>query len=90
MLKSLWLGALTAMIATLGFSADPALAKKYRGSYIDAYQAREIAFDVGIVEIRELELDGKKWEIEGWDARHREIELKLDARDGRIIKLERD
>ena len=52
--------------------------------------ARAIAFDKGIVEIKEIELDDGVWEIEGDDPDGREIEIEVDARSGAVIKIERD
>jgi uncharacterized membrane protein YkoI len=51
---------------------------------------RAMAFDKGIVKITEVELDGGVWEVEGEDASGHEIEMKVDAGTGHIIKLERD
>ena len=49
-----------------------------------------MAFDKGIVKIEEVELDDGMWEVEGYDANGREMEMKIDAATGNIIKLERD
>ena len=51
---------------------------------------RAMAFDKGIVKIKEVELDDGLWEVEGYDANGREIEMKVDAASGNILKLERD
>jgi uncharacterized membrane protein YkoI len=51
---------------------------------------RFIAFDKGIVKLDNVELDDGIWEVEGEDAGGHEIEMKVDARSGQIIKLERD
>ena len=51
---------------------------------------RAMALDKGIVKIEEVELDDGLWEVEGYDANGREIEMKVDAASGNIIKLERD
>jgi hypothetical protein len=50
---------------------------------------RGMAFDKGIVKIEEVELDDGIWEVEGTDASGREIEMKIEALSGRIVKLER-
>ncbi|ODA68988.1 hypothetical protein A7A08_00823 [Methyloligella halotolerans] len=73
--KTAGIAALALLMAATAFVSSPADAKRQR--YIDAYVARDIAFDTGIVEIKEMELDDGVWEIEGWDERHREIELEL-------------
>ena len=51
---------------------------------------RFMAFDKGIVKIEEIELDDGIWEVEGEDATGHEIEMEVEARSGRIIKLKRD
>jgi uncharacterized membrane protein YkoI len=51
---------------------------------------RGIAFAKGIVRIEEVELDDGVWEVEGIDASGQEIEMKIEAGSGQIIKLERD
>jgi uncharacterized membrane protein YkoI len=51
---------------------------------------RNMAFEKGIVKIEEVELDDGIWEIEGWDAGGHEIEMKVDAFSGEILKLKRD
>ncbi len=86
--KQFGIAAIALVMGVTALASTPADAKRQR--FIDAYVAREIAFDTGIVEIKEMELDDGIWEIEGWDERHREIELELDARSGGIVKIERD
>ena len=51
---------------------------------------RAMAFEKGIVKIEEVELDDGIWEVEGTDASGHEIEMKVEAAGGNIIKLERD
>jgi hypothetical protein len=51
---------------------------------------RFMAFDKRIMKIEEIELDDGIWEVEGEDATGHEIEMKVEARSGRIIKLKRD
>ena len=51
---------------------------------------RGIAFAKGIVQIEQVELDDGVWEVEGFDASGQQIEMKIEARSGQIIKLERD
>ncbi|MBQ0817747.1 MAG: PepSY domain-containing protein [Hyphomicrobiaceae bacterium] len=68
-------------------AASPASAR-----IVDIETVRAMAFDKGIVEIEEIELHQRKgvWKVEGEDATGHEIEMKVDARTGQIIKLERD
>jgi uncharacterized membrane protein YkoI len=53
-------------------------------------EVRDMAFDKGIVKIKEVELDDGLWEVEGYDAQGYEIEMEVDAATGRIVKLKRD
>jgi uncharacterized membrane protein YkoI len=71
----------------IGLAATPASAR-----YLDIEDVRAMAFDKGIVRLEEIELNRRKgiWKVEGDDAYGHEIEMKVDAVTGRIIKLERD
>ncbi|HML92523.1 PepSY domain-containing protein [Methyloceanibacter sp.] len=55
-------------------------------------QVRQMAFDHGIVRLDEIELRRRKgiWKVEGEDANGNDIEMDVDARTGRIIRMERD
>ena len=75
---------LLALALSLGLTG-PALAARLT---ID--DVRNMAFEKGIVKIAEVELDAGILEIEGWDAGGHEIELKVDASSGEILKLKRD
>ena len=65
--------------------AAPAMAQP-----VTIEDVRAMAFDKGIVRIEEVELDDGVWEVEGIDASGQEIEMKIEAGSGQIIKLERD
>ena len=66
-------------------AAHPASAE-----YVDIETVRAMAFDRGIVRLEEVELDDGIWEVEGKDAYGQEIEMEVDARSGRILKMKRD
>jgi uncharacterized membrane protein YkoI len=70
-----------------GLAASPASARN-----VNIETIRAMAFDKGIVEIEEIELHRRKgvWKVEGEDGYGHEIEMKVDARTGQIIKLKRD
>jgi uncharacterized membrane protein YkoI len=70
---------------SLGFTAPAA-------AYVDIETVRAMAFDRGIVKLEEIELKRRKgiWKVEGEDAYGEEIEMEIDARTGRIIKMKRD
>lgn len=54
-------------------------------------RAIEIAKSQGLVTLREIDLeDHDEWNVEGRDAAGREIEVEISARDGTVMKMERD
>ncbi|RYG28742.1 MAG: PepSY domain-containing protein [Burkholderiales bacterium] len=54
-------------------------------------RAIEIAKAQGLVTLREIDLeDHDEWQLEGSDAKGREIEVEISARDGTVMKMERD
>lgn len=63
---------------------------------ISADQAREIALKEAPGLVTELELDdrdfakGWKWEVEVLNADGREVEVDLDAKTGRVLKVDKD
>jgi uncharacterized membrane protein YkoI len=66
-------------------SALPALAAKR----LTIDDARDMAFAKGVVTIKEIELDGGIWEVEGRNAGGRRIKIEVDARSGEIVKIKR-
>jgi len=56
----------------------------------DIEDIRAMAFDKGIVRLEEVELHRGIWKVEGVDASGHEIEMKVDAWSGAIVKLKRD
>ncbi len=57
---------------------------------ISMEDARRIATENGVARIEEIKLDDGQWKVEGRDSLGSEIEIKLRASDGTIIKLERE
>jgi uncharacterized membrane protein YkoI len=49
-----------------------------------------MAFDKGVVTIKEIELDHGMWEVQGRDADGHKIEMKVDALSGEIVKIRRN
>jgi uncharacterized membrane protein YkoI len=49
-----------------------------------------MAFDKGVVTIKEIELDHGIWEVQGRDAGGHKIEMKVDALSGEIVKIRRN
>ena len=56
---------------------------------ISIERARDIATRYGIARIEEIELDDGLWEVEGRDIEGRHREMKIDARTGTVVKIER-
>lgn len=67
-----------------------ALAVPAAAQPVSVDDVRAMAFGKGIVKIEEVELDDGIWEVEGYDASGHEIEMKVDAGSGAIVKLTRD
>jgi uncharacterized membrane protein YkoI len=81
-----------AMLAGL-LATAPATAMADRscaGGAVSMPQAIEIAQGAGLVRVEEVECDDGLWEVEGWTAAGREIEVEIDPRSGRIVKVDRD
>lgn len=53
-------------------------------------QALQIARGASMAQVREVECDDGKWEIEGWHADGRKMEIDVSARDGRILDIDYD
>lgn len=81
-------GLLAIGIAPLA-AAGPAFADRCSGP-VTVEEAIRIARGAGVASVEEVECDDGRWEVEGRDARGREIEVDIDARTGRVIKVERD
>ena len=73
-----------ALALSLGLAASALAAN------ITIEDVRHMAFDKGIVKIKEVELHEGIWKVEGEDAGGHEIKMKVDAWSGQIIKLKRD
>ena len=67
-----------------------ALAVPAAAGPLNIEDVRALAFEKGIVKIEEVKLDDGIWEVEGYGSDGHEIEMKVEAASGNIIKLERD
>jgi Peptidase propeptide and YPEB domain len=87
MCKTLLIGCAVAaaLVALVGVTPVPATA----ATPLSIYDARQIGFNMGIVQIKKVELDDGVWEIKGWDKAGHKIEIKADADSGKIVKVER-
>ena len=72
------------------FALSFALAAPAAAQPVTIEDVRGMAFDKGIVKIEKVELEEGIREVEGDDASGNEIEMKVEAGSGQIIKLERD
>jgi hypothetical protein len=77
-------------LASAFLAMNLALAVPAAAQGVTIEDVRGMAFDKGIVKIEQVELDDAVWEVEGTDASGHEIEMKVEALSGRIIKLERN
>lgn len=57
---------------------------------ISMEDARRIATENGVARIEQIRFDDGQWKVEGRDSLGSEIEVKLRASDGTIMKLERE
>lgn len=61
-----------------------------RGLAVSIPQAIEIAQGAGLAYVSDVECDDRVWEVEGRNADGRKLENDIDARTGRVLKVERD
>jgi uncharacterized membrane protein YkoI len=80
---------LAAMPALAQPAPAPAATPRECQGGIDETRATEIGRQAGVAQVREVECDDGKWEVEGRDAEGRAIEVEIDPRDGRVLKTER-
>jgi hypothetical protein len=83
MRRFLWI----VLFALSGAAALPAVAG---AQHVTIDDVRNMAFDKGIVTIKEIELDHGIWEVQGRDAGGHKIEMKVDALSGEIVKMRRN
>lgn len=53
-------------------------------------RALAIATERGVTRVRSIELDDGEWEVEGWDAQSRRVEVDVNATSGAVVKFEYD
>jgi uncharacterized membrane protein YkoI len=88
MTRTLAVGCLAALLLA---AAPPAQADdECRGMPVTRAQAIAIAAAVGLVRVKEVDCDDDEWEVEGWNAAGREMEVEIDARTGRVKEIEYD
>jgi hypothetical protein len=74
-----------ALLVPVGVSAQTG-----SGGSIARDQAEAIARNNGVVRITESERKKRTWKIEGRDQSGQEIEIRIDARTGAVVKVEHD
>jgi hypothetical protein len=52
-------------------------------------QAIQVAYGIGVVQVKNTHFDGDEWEIEGRDTYGKWIEVDIDARTGEIRNVDR-
>ncbi len=58
---------------------------------VDHYRAMDIAKAKGVATVKEVKLTKRgNWKVEGADAQGRKIEVRIDGKDGRVEKVERE
>lgn len=84
--------ALAAVLAlpAIGLARPAAADDDSCGGPVTAERAIQIARGAGMTRVEEVECDDGTWEIEGRDARGREMEVEIDPRTGRILDIEYD
>ena len=82
--------AISAALAAIALAAPFALAQGTTSDLLSREQAIEIATKQGMVHVKEIELDDGEWEIEGYSADRRELEIDLHSRTGDILKYDLD
>ena len=89
--RSTMLAILTALALPASAMAQPSeTPAKPSGTGISMEDARRIATENGVARIEKIEFDNGQWKVEGRDSLDSQIELKLRASDGTVMKLERE
>ncbi|WP_398483622.1 PepSY domain-containing protein [Tardiphaga sp.] len=52
-------------------------------------QAVQVAYGIGVVEVKDTHFDGDEWEIKGRDRYGKWIEVDIDARTGEVRNVDR-
>ncbi|UGV28826.1 PepSY domain-containing protein [Rhodopseudomonas boonkerdii] len=52
-------------------------------------QAIQVAYRIGVVQVKNTHFDGDEWEIEGRDAYGKWIQVDVDARTGEVRNVDR-
>ncbi|WP_161988448.1 PepSY domain-containing protein [Elioraea sp. Yellowstone] len=80
-----------AMAAAILGTASPVVADdRCDRAEVRAERAIAIAREAGVALVEDLECDDGRWDIEGRSANGREIEIRIDPRTGRVLRVERD
>jgi hypothetical protein len=77
-------------IVLFALSAAAGLPAVAGAQHVTIDDVRNMAFDKGVVTIKEIELDHGIWEVQGRDAGGHKIEMKVDALSGEIVKIRRN
>jgi uncharacterized membrane protein len=80
--RFLWIVLLALYLAVLPAAADT--------KHITIEDVRTMAFDKGILALKEIGLDHGIWKVQRRDASGRKIEMRVDAASGEIVKMRRN
>ena len=72
------------------FTVSLALLPAAAANHLTIEDVRTMAFDKGVVTIKEIELDHGLWKVQGRDAGGHKIEMRVDAASGEIVKMRRN
>lgn len=56
---------------------------------VGVQQAIQIAYGIGVVQVKDTHFDGDEWEVKGRDAYGKWIEVDIDARNGEVRNVDR-
>ena len=59
------------------------------GGPVSATEAIRIATGAGVAEVRDVDCDDGRWEVEGRDANGRKIEVEIHATTGQVLDIDR-
>ena len=81
MRRFLWIVLFAVSLASLPAAAE---------SHLTIEDVRNMAFDKGVVTLKEIELDHGIWKVQGRDASGHKIETRVAAASGEIVKMRRN
>ncbi len=81
--------AVPAMAADVYVPRTPRAAVAVPVGPLTVEQAIQVAYRIGVVQVKNTHFDGDEWEIEGRDAYGKWIQVDVDARTGEVRNVDR-